>query len=128
MNKAILMGRIVRDPELRTTNSQVPVATFTIAIDRKFKSASGEREADFIPCVAWRSQAEFVSKFFQKGNKILVVGSIQARNWEDKDGNKRTTTEVIVDEIYFVESKGQRSEHHEVVNTADSDESLPFDL
>lgn len=128
MNKAILMGRIVRDPELRTTNSQVPVATFTIATDRKFKSASGERESDFIPCVAWRSQAEFVSKFFQKGNKILVVGSIQARNWEDKDGNKRTATEVIVDEIYFVESKGQRSEHHEAVNAADSDESLPFDL
>ena len=128
MNKAILMGRVVRDPELRTTNSQVPMATFTIAIDRKFKSASGEREADFILCVAWRSQAEFVSKFFQKGNKILVVGSIQSRNWEDKDENKRTTTEVIVDEIYFVESKGQRSDHHEAVNTADSDESLPFDL
>ena len=101
MNKAILMGRLTRDPELRYTQSNVPVATFTVAIDRRFKNQNGEREADFITCVAWRQQAEFVSKWFTKGRMIAVVGSIQTRRYVDKDGNNRTATEVVADEISF---------------------------
>ena len=101
MNKAILMGRLTRDPELRYTQSNVPVATFTVAVDRRFKNQSGEREADFINCVAWRQQAEFVSKWFTKGRMIAVIGSIQTRKYTDKDGNNRTATEVIADEISF---------------------------
>lgn len=101
MNKAILMGRLTRDPELRHTQSNVPVATFTVAIDRRFKNANGERESDFINCVAWRQQAEFVSKWFTKGRMICVVGSIQTRKYVDKDGNNRTATEVVADEINF---------------------------
>ncbi len=101
MNKAILMGRLTRDPELRHTQSNVPVATFTVAIDRRFKSQNGERESDFINCVAWRQQAEFVSKWFTKGRMICVVGSIQTRKYVDKDGNNRTATEVVADEINF---------------------------
>ena len=101
MNKAILMGRLTRDPELRYTQSNVPVATFTVAVDRRFKNQSGEREADFINCVAWRQQAEFVSKWFTKGRMIAVVGSIQTRKYTDKDGNNRTATEVVADELSF---------------------------
>ncbi len=105
MNKAILMGRLTRDPEMRTTPNQVNVCTFTIAVDRRFKSANGERQADFIPVVAWRQQADFVGRYFRKGSRIVVVGSIQTRNWEDQEGKKRTTTEVIADEIYLGDSK-----------------------
>jgi single-strand DNA-binding protein len=125
MNKAILMGRLTRDPEMRTTTSQIPVCTFTVAIDRRFKNASGEREADFINCVAWRQQAEFISKFFSKGNKIAVIGSIQTRNWDDNDGNKRTATEVIIDEAHFVESKSGGDTHYKA---PEGEPSLPFDL
>lgn len=105
MNKAILMGRLTRDPEVRTTANQIPVATFTLAVDRRFKNASGERQADFIPVVVWRQQAEFAGRYLQKGSRIVVVGSIQVRNWEDNDGNRRITTEVVADEIHFADSK-----------------------
>ncbi len=105
MNKAILMGRLTRDPELRTTASQIPVASFSIAVDRRFKNANGERQADFIPIVAWRQQAEFASRYLHKGSRIVVVGSIQVRNWEDAEGNRRISTEVIADELHFADSK-----------------------
>lgn len=105
MNKAILMGRLTRDPELRTTQSQIPVCTFTLAVDRRFKSASGEKQADFIPIVAWRQQAEFASKYFRKGSRMVVVGSIQTRSWDDAEGKRHSMTEVIADEIYFGDSR-----------------------
>lgn len=105
MNKAILMGRLTRDPELKSTNSGISVCTFSIAIDRRFKNASGERETDFIPIVTWRQTADFVARYFRKGSRIAVVGSIQVRPWEDKDGNRRSTTEVVADEVYFADSK-----------------------
>ena len=127
MNKAILIGRLVRDPELRTTSSQTAVTTFTIAVDRRFKNASGERQADFISCVAWRQQAEFVARYFGKGNRIGVVGSIQTRNWEDKDGHNRTTTEVVVDEIEFVESKTDKPQKSEP-RQEDDYSDMPFEL
>lgn len=105
MNKAILMGRLTRDPELRMTANQIPVCSFTLAVDRRFKSASGERQADFIPVVAWRQQAEFASRYFRKGSRMAVVGSIQTRNWDDQEGKRHYATEVIADEIHFADSK-----------------------
>lgn len=127
MNKVVLIGRLVRDPELRTTSSQTAVATFTVAVDRRFKSASGERQADFINCVAWRQQAEFVGKYFSKGNRIGVIGSIQTRNWEDKDGHRRTATEVVVDEVEFVESKSDKPQKSEP-RQEDDYSDMPFEL
>lgn len=103
-NKAILIGRLVADPEMRTTPQGVPVSTFRIAIDRPFMNG-GERKADFLTIVCWRKQAEFVCKYFQKGRAIGVDGSIQTRDYTDKDGNKRTAFEIVADRVFFVESK-----------------------
>ena len=110
LNKAILMGRLTRDPELRyTPNGNVPVVTFTVAIDRRYSGGnSGERQTDFINVVAWRKTAEFVSQWFNKGSMIIVTGSIQTRNWQDKNGNNRTSIEVVADEVQFGESKKSR--------------------
>lgn len=105
MNKAILMGRLVRDPELRTTASGTSVCSFTLAIDRRFKNQQGERQTDFIPCVAWSKTAEFCARYFTQGQRMALVGTIQPRSWEDNDGNKRYTTEVIAEEVYFADSK-----------------------
>lgn len=105
MNKVILMGRLTRDPDLRTTPSQVSVATFTLAVDRRFKSSTGERQADFISVVAWRNTADFVGKYCRKGTKLVVSGSIQTRTYDDKDGKKVYVTEVVADDIEFAESK-----------------------
>lgn len=105
MNKAMLMGRLTKDPELRTTANNVSVCSFTLAVDRRFKNPDGEYEADFIPIVAWRHTAEFAARYFHKGSRMLLVGSIRPRSWEDQDGNRRYTTEVIADEIYFCDSK-----------------------
>lgn len=107
MNKAILMGRLTRDPEMRMTPSQVPVCTFTLAVDRRFKSAGGEKQADFIPIVAWRQQAEFANKYFRKGSRMIVVGSIQTRSWDDAEGKRHYATEIVADEIEFGESKSR---------------------
>lgn len=104
MNKVILIGRLVRDPELRTTASNISVCSFTVAVDRRFKS-EGQPTADFINVIAWRQTAEFVSKYFNKGSKIVVSGSIQTRQWDDKDGQRRYATEVVADEVEFGESK-----------------------
>ncbi len=108
LNKAILMGRLTRDPELRHTQSNLAVCSFSLAIDRGRKSANGERETDFVDCVAWGKQAEFVVQWFTKGAMAIVVGRIQSRNWEDKNGNKRISVEVNADEVSFGETKKAR--------------------
>lgn len=105
MNKAILMGRLTRDPEVRTTANQTPVANFTLAVDRRYRAANGERPTDFIPIVAWRQQAEFAGRFLHKGSRVAVVGSVQVRNWEDSEGNRRVMTEVVADELHFADTK-----------------------
>ncbi len=112
MNKVILMGRLTKDPELKSTSNGVSRATFTVAVDRRFKSASGERETDFINCVAWRQNAEFVSRYFTKGQKMSLVGSLQVRTWDDQQGKRNWITEVIVDEVYFAESKSESSNNN----------------
>ncbi|MGM9551645.1 MAG: single-stranded DNA-binding protein [Clostridia bacterium] len=105
LNKVILIGRFTRDPELRSTPQGISTCSFSLAVDRNYQSAGGERQTDFINCVAWRQTAEFISKYFQKGNLICVEGSIQTRSWKDNDGNNRYATDVVVDRSYFVESK-----------------------
>lgn len=105
LNKAILIGRFTRDPELRSTPQGVSTCSFSLAVDRNFVRQGEERKADFINCVAWRTTAEFISKYFHKGNLVAVEGSIQTRSWDDQDGKKRYATEVIVNQAYFVESK-----------------------
>ena len=106
LNHITLMGRLTRDPELRRTGSGIAVASFTVAVDRDFGGRDGgEKETDFIDCVAWRSTGEFVSKYFTKGSMIVVSGRLQIRPWTDKDGNKRRTAEVVADNVYFGESK-----------------------
>ena len=110
LNHIVLMGRLTRDPELRRTGSGVAVASFAIAVDRDFSGKdSGEKETDFIECVAWRQTGEFVSKYFTKGRMIVVSGRLQVRSWTDKDGNKRRTAEVVADNCYFGDSKREES-------------------
>ena len=104
LNHITIMGRLTRDPELRRTGSGVAVASFTVAVDRDFGN-NGEKETDFIDCVAWRQTGEFVSKYFTKGSMIVVSGRLQIRSWTDKDGNKRRAAEVVADNCYFGESK-----------------------
>ena len=106
LNHIVIMGRLTRDPELRRTGTGVAVASFTVAVDRDFgKNENGEKETDFIDCVAWRQTGEFVSKYFTKGRMIVVSGRLQIRSWTDKDGNKRRTAEVVADNCYFGDSK-----------------------
>ena len=106
LNHITIMGRLNRDPELRRTGSGIAVASFSVAVDRDFGGRDGgEKETDFIDCVAWRQTGEFVSKYFTKGRMIVVSGRLQIRSWNDKDGNKRRTAEVVADNVYFGESK-----------------------
>ena len=106
LNHIVLMGRLTRDPELRRTGSGVAVASFSLAVDRDFGNReSGEKETDFIDIVAWRSTAEFVSKYFTKGRMAVVSGRLQIRNWTDKEGNKRRSAEVVADNVYFGDSR-----------------------
>ena len=105
LNKIFIMGRLTRDPELRRTQSGTPVTSFSLAVDRDFKSQSGEKETDFIDVVAWRSTAEFVAKYFTKGRMAVVEGRLQIRDWQDRDGNKRRSAEVIADNVYFGDSR-----------------------
>ena len=106
LNHITIMGRLTRDPELRRTGSGIAVASFTLAVDRDFSPRDGgERETDFIDCVAWRQTGEFVSKYFTKGRMAVVSGRLQIRSWTDKDGNKRRTAEVVADNVYFGDSK-----------------------
>ena len=105
LNHIVIMGRLTRDPELRYTQSQLPVASFTVAVDRDHALQDGSRETDFIDCVAWRATAEFVSKYFTKGSMVVVSGRLQLRDWTDRDGNKRRSAEIVADHVYFGESK-----------------------
>ena len=132
LNRIIVMGRMTRDPELRRTNSGTAVASFTVAVDRDFKSQSGEKETDFIDVVAWRNTADFVCKYFHKGQLIAVQGSIQTRTYTDKDGNKRKAVEVVAGNVHFAE--GKKKTEDPVHTTPDveyeestlSDDDLPF--
>jgi len=141
LNKALIMGRLVKDPELKTTGTGTSVCSFTVAVDRSFVKQGEERQTDFIDCVAWRGTAEFLCKYFTKGRMVNVVGSIQKRTWDDKDGNKRYTTEIIADEVNFCGDKrteGTTSEYAQEVPVGaeppqssgfmpiDADDDLPF--
>ncbi|MBR4878782.1 MAG: single-stranded DNA-binding protein [Clostridia bacterium] len=117
LNKVILMGRITTDPELKHTPSNTAVCAFTLAVNRRFN----RNETDFIDIVAWRQQAEFVSKYFTKGQQMVVCGALQTRNWEDKNGNKRKSVEVVVDEVHFADSK-------RTAGNTPREEALPFDF
>ena len=105
LNKIVLMGRLTRDPELRQTQSGNSVVSFTLACDRDFAAQGAEKETDFVDIVAWRGTAEFVSKYFSKGRMAVVSGRLQIRNWEDKEGNKRKTAEIVAESVYFGDSK-----------------------
>ncbi|MBO7275668.1 MAG: single-stranded DNA-binding protein [Clostridia bacterium] len=105
LNKAILMGRLTADPELRKTSGDVSVTTFTLAVNRSFTRQGEQAQTDFIDIVAWRSTAEFAAKWFTKGMQVAVSGKIQTRTWEDKQGNKRKSVEVVADEVFFADSK-----------------------
>ena len=113
LNKIVIMGRLVRDPDLRRTQAGTAVAAFTLAVERDFKdTATGERTADFIDCVAWRQTGEFVSRYFSKGRMAVAEGRLQLRDWVDRDGNKRRSAEVVVEQMYFGDSRsegGQKS-------------------
>ena len=110
------MGRLTRDPELRRTGSGTAVTSFSLACDRDFKSQSGDKETDFIEVVAWKNTAEFVSKYFSKGRMAVVEGRLQIRDWTDKAGNKRTTAEVVADNVYFADSKRSESNDNQKEN------------
>ncbi len=128
MNKVILVGRLTKDPELRATTSGTSVASFTIACDRKYVKQGEERKADFINCIAWRQSAEAISRYFKKGDRIALEGSIQVREWQDNDGKKHYATEVVVEAWEFAQSKtegaavSQQAEH-----TEDIDGFMPVD-
>lgn len=135
MNKAVIVGRITKDVELKTTQSGVSVCSFTVAVNRRFKNAEGNYDADFINCVAWRGQAEFLSKYFDKGSMVGIVGSIQTRSY-DSDGHKVWVTEVVADEVNFVGGKKdtEQTTPYDVTSQvadfgfspAPADDSLPF--
>ena len=116
LNKIIIMGRFTHDPELRRTGSGTAVTSFSLACDRDFKSQSGDKETDFIEVVAWKNTAEFVSKYFSKGRMALVDGRLQIRDWTDKAGNKRTTAEVVAENVYFADSKRSESNDNQKEN------------
>lgn len=140
LNHITIMGRLTRDPELRRTGSGTAVASFTLAVDRDFSGKDGgEKETDFIDCVAWKNTAEFVSKYFNKGRMAVVSGRLQIRSWTDKDGNKRRSAEVIADNVYFGDSKNGNTDGNNVGNSGytpapaqdfapieDDDAQLPF--
>lgn len=132
LNRIVLMGRLTKKPELRRTQSGVAVTSFSLAVERDYKSQSGERETDFIDVVAWRSTAEFAAKYLDKGRMAAVTGSLQGRSWQDKEGNKRRSMEVMADRIYFADSKREEPTGRGVDVSADDfqevedDGDLPF--
>lgn len=127
LNHIVLMGRLTADPELKRTPNNVAVTTFTLAVERDFKTQDGTKETDFFSIVAWRNTAEFVSKYFSKGRMAAVEGRLQTRKYQDKDGNNRTVTEVVADNVYFGDSKNSTS-NEPVFAEMDEDDSdgLPF--
>ena len=127
LNHISIMGRLTRDPELRYTNAGTPVASFTLAADRDFKNQNGEKETDFIDCVAWKSTGEFVSKHFSKGRMVIVAGRLQIREWTDENGGKRRNAEVVASNVYFGDSK--KESNTGVFSGAvdvDEDDGFPF--
>jgi single-strand DNA-binding protein len=130
LNSVIIMGRLTRDPELRRTQSGTAVTSFTMAVDRDFKSQSGEKETDFIDVVAWRNTGEFAAKYLAKGRMAAVEGRIQVRDWQDKDGNRRKSVEVVADNVYFADSKRdskpQESRDDQEFDEIEDDGDLPF--
>lgn len=139
LNHITIMGRLTKDPELRRTQSGTSVTSFSLAVDRDFKTQSGEKETDFIECVAWKNTAEFVSKYFQKGRMAVVSGRLQLRDWTDKEGTKRRSAEIIAYNVYFADSKQDQKQEskqdnfnslHNRVNQEfaeiGEDENLPF--
>ena len=112
LNHITIMGRLVRDPELRRTGSGIAVTSFTLAVDRDYKAKDAEKETDFIDCVAWRNTGEFVGKYFTKGRMAVVSGNLQIRGWTDKEGNKRRTAEVLAENVYFADSKNESNDNH----------------
>lgn len=138
LNHIVLMGRLTKDVELRHTTSNIPVASFTLAVDRDRKDQNGEKGVDFIDVTAWRNTAEFVSKYFEKGRMAVVSGRLQIRVWKDKDGNNRRSAEVVADNVYFGDSKAKRTDspapvpapvavsEPDLVVLDDEDSGLPF--
>ena len=131
LNKTVLMGRLTHAPELKTTQNGVSVLSFSLAVDRRFRGQNNEKVTDFINCVAWRGTAEFISKFFAKGDLIAITGEIQTRDYTDRDGNKRTAFEVIADEAHFCGGKnnngaGANTETADFTELTDFDGDLPF--
>ena len=127
MNKAILVGRLTKDPELRATTSGTSVTSFTVACDRKYVKQGEERKADFINCIAWRQSAEAIAQYFKKGDRIALEGSIQVRDWQDNDGKRHYATEVIVEAWEFAQSKTEGATSYQAEPTADLDGFVPVD-
>lgn len=132
MNRAILIGRLTKDPDFNTTSSGISVCSFTLAISRRFQNSNGERETDFINIVAWRTNADICHKYLKKGSQVSIIGSIQTRTYDAQDGSKRTVTEVVADEVEFIGSKasgGQeetQTEEKKVTKLEPIDDTLPF--
>lgn len=122
LNIITIMGRITKDIELRRTNNGTSVASFTVAVDRDFDKT----KTDFIECVAWKNTAEFAAKYFGKGSKVVLSGSLQMRDWEDKNGSKRRNAEIIVNSIYFADSKNANNAEPQFAEVEDDDSDLPF--
>lgn len=128
LNRIAIQGRLVRDPELRRTESGTAVASFTLSVDRDFADkSSGKKEVDFIDCVAWRNTGEFVSKYFTKGSMSVVSGRLQIRNWTDKDGNKRRAAEVVAERVYFGDSKEATGNAKPGACNAPQPDAAPYD-
>ena len=123
LNRVVLIGHLTKDPELRTTSNGISVTSFTIAVDRNFNNQQGEKEADFIPVVAWRKLADTCAKYLAKGRLVAVSGRMQVRSYEGKDGLKRYITEVVADEVQFLE---RMEEHKPEFKEVENDEGLPF--
>lgn len=132
LNRIVLMGRLTKKPELRRTQSGVAVTSFSLAVERDYKDAEGNRETDFIDVVAWRSTAEFAAKYLDKGRMAAVTGPLQGRSWQDKEGNNRRSMEVLADSLYFADSKREEATRRGVDVSADDfqevedDGDLPF--
>ena len=122
MNKVEIIGRLTKDPEVKMTQNQTPFCNFTVAVDRRFKDSNGQRQADFINCVAWRQTAEFIQKYFRKGSRIGICGCIQTRSYEEDDGRKVFITEVIAEEVEFVENNRNETTEAPAVATSGNEE------
>ena len=129
MNHATLLGRLTKAPELKQTQSGISVCNFTVAVDRKYKNQDGTRDTDFLPCVSWRHTAEFIAKYFHKGERIAVEGEIRPKSWEDETGQRRYMTEIVVDQAYFADGKSDNYTAPPAYEApAYDDADLPFDM